>query len=108
IDIAIVLAFTLGILLYYLMPWVARLCPSEVKLTDKGLMTKRGPMRAWSWKDIISFNFTRRHGCRVMLLETRKGKTIEIGMGDYVSQDEVKQFLTSLGIDRVGEVAIER
>ena len=98
-EIALMLAIFLGIFLVYLVPWIIRFCPSEIKLTDDALFVLRGNRhRSAKWKDISSFTFAEECGFQVLRLNLCKGGDLELGLDSSVQEAEVRLFLEGVGV----------
>ena len=48
IQIALLLAIFLGVFIVYIVPWIVRLCPSEIKLTDDAVIVTQGNRHRWA------------------------------------------------------------
>jgi hypothetical protein len=93
------LAIFLGLFLVYIVPWIIRFCPSEIKLTDDALFMLRGNRhQSTKWKDIKSFAFAEKCGFQVLRLNLCKGGDLELGIDSSVQEAEIRLFLEGLGV----------
>jgi hypothetical protein len=98
-EIALILAISLGVFLVYIVPWIVRFCPSEIKLTDDAVIVTQGNRHRWAkWKDIGSCTLDDRDGFQVIRLHLRKGHVIEIGLDSTVGLPEIQRFLQGVGV----------
>jgi hypothetical protein len=98
-EIALILAISLGVFLVYIVPWIVRLCPSEIKLTDDAVIVTQGNRHRWAkWKDIGSCILGERDGFQVIRLHLRKGHVLELGLDSTVDLPEIQRFLQGVGV----------
>lgn len=98
-EIALILAISLGVFLVCIVPWIVRLCPSEIKLTDDAVIVTQGNGHRWAkWKDISSCTLDERDGFQVIRLHLRKGHILELGLDSTVDLPEIQRFLQGVGV----------
>lgn len=98
-EFAFFLAVLCGIFAVYLIPWMIRLCPSWIGLTEKELRIVRGNTgRSLKWQDVEFFNFAEERDFPILRLELRKGGELEIGLDASVQANEVGRFLRDVGV----------
>lgn len=98
-EIALILAISLGVFFVCIVPWIVRLCPSEIKLTDDAVIVTQGNGHRWAkWKDISSCTLDERDGFQVIRLHLRKGHILELGLDSTVDLPEIQRFLQGVGV----------
>jgi hypothetical protein len=96
-GIALLLAIFLGVFLVYIVPWIIKFCPSEIRLTDNALVILRGNRhRAVKWKEIRSFTFANKDGSQVLRLNLYRGGELEIGLDPIAPSSEIQEFLQTV------------
>ncbi|MGI9239389.1 MAG: hypothetical protein ACR2RV_01230 [Verrucomicrobiales bacterium] len=98
-EIALILAVLLGIFLFYLLPPLLRLCPSEVKLNRRGVTVFRGSAQmAAAWSRVQSFEIRPGGGYELLCFRMINGEVLELALDPGVPRDQLEGFLS----DRLG------
>lgn len=99
---ALPLSFVGGFLLVYVLPALAHLFPSEIRITDVAILIHDGGHTR-------RLDYPRIHGCRIISEGTKEGisvleitttrpNTFIVGIGPAVSVDELQRVLTERGV----------
>ncbi len=101
IQHAIAAAAFLGVLLTYTVPWINRLFPSYIRLTEKKIMLLRGGhVSVFLWRDIASFEFSEVEGFKVLRLVLNQGHDTMMGVNEITSIEKLEEFLIGRGLPR--------
>ena len=104
-EVALMLSCGLGIFLFFLLPPLIRLCPSEVKLTERGITVYQGSAQlVVAWAEVESFTGLRDGDTELLRLHSKRRGDIDLALDAGVSRTELKAFLASRGL---AELALE-
>lgn len=96
---AFLLAILYGIVVVYVLPWIIRVCPTWIGLTDKDLRMVRGnTARSVKWRDVEFFRLSEGYGFTILRLEFRRGGELKIGVDSSVPPDDIRLFLLDVGV----------
>lgn len=106
---ALAMGIVCGICLAYVFPWMCRLCPSYVQVSDRGITRVCGnSFVVWRFKDIDHCEVATVSGseteCSALVIYTRKGRRIILG----VSADlllKLTGLLTEMNVAAVNRTA---
>lgn len=94
VEIALALAVLLGIFLFYLLPPLLRLCPSEVKMNRRGLTVFRGSAQiVVAWSRVQSFEIRPDGGYELLCLRMSNGEVLELALDPLLPRDQLEVFL---------------
>ncbi len=94
-EVALALAVLLGIFLFYLLPPLLRLCPSEVKLSRRGVTVYRGSARmVAAWSRVQSFEIRPDGAYQLLCFRMDNGEVLELALAASVPRDQLDVFLS--------------
>ena len=100
-EVAVLLGFALGVFLVYVVPWINRLCPSEVKFFEKSFLVSRGNShRTGKWKDVSSWGMTKQDSYDILIWRTKRGVKISVALDESLDHSELSTFFCDLNIPR--------
>jgi hypothetical protein len=100
-EVAVLLGFALGVFLVYVVPWMNRLCPSEVKFFTKSFLVSRGNNhRTGEWKDVSSWDLTKQDSYDILTWRTKRGLKISVALDGSMDHPELTTFFQNLNIPR--------
>ena len=99
LSIAMPVALASGVFFVYGMPWLRRLCPSLIRVTDRGILAVIGNRgQIWKYKDIqkcsLASNEIGDETVSVLAITSSRGKTTLLGIDESVAIDELTQILS--------------
>lgn len=98
-EVALMLSCGLGIFLFYLLPPLIRLCPSEIKLTKRGITVYQGSAQlVVAWAEIESFTILRDGDTELLRLRSKRRGDIDLALDAGVSRTGLKALLSSRGL----------
>jgi hypothetical protein len=100
------LALGFGVIMAYGVPWINRLCPSEVCFMDTVLTRQRGNgNQRGEYKKFESFEWRVNDGFATLILKPRGvGANLFIGVPLEVSREDVSAFLVERGLRPVDKL----
>ena len=94
--LALMLSAGLGLFLSYLLPPLLRLCPSEVKLTERGIVVYRGSTQTrFAWSKVEGFEFREACEQELLCLRLRDGGLVELALDPGIPRAGLDAFLTA-------------
>jgi hypothetical protein len=101
---AVILGVLQGLGFFYLLPWVYRLVPCSVRMTDTGIILARGDhSRVWKYATIAKCEFVL-EGEVTLLAIVSSGRSFIIGIDPAVPVNDVRGVLEKHGV-QIGEHA---
>lgn len=98
---ALPLSILFGVFMAYGVPWMVRLCPSQVRITEKFLVLMRGnQQRMVMWNEVRAHRFDRLEDVDVLQLALQNGSALAIGLDESVQAEEFGRFLEGVGVPR--------
>lgn len=98
---AIASAAFLGVFLTYIVPWMIRLFPVCIRLTEQKMMLFRGNQGSvFLWSNIASFEFSEVEGFKVLRLVLKQGRDTTVGVDKIIPLEKLEEFLIGKGISR--------
>ena len=99
LKISILLAVSLGIFLAYIVPWLNKLCPTEIRITDKFINVIRGDRNnIYKWHKIKSFNFNKIQDMDILELVHKHRHVIKLAIDENIQINELEDYLKSIGL----------
>ena len=98
-ETALYLSISLGIFLGYIVPWFIKLCPVNIRITNKSITMIRGNRNnIYKWVNITSFSFESIQDLNILQLLYKNGRIIEVAIGENIQKSELKDFFERIGL----------
>lgn len=100
-SVALLLSLFFGVFMAVILPWITRLCPSEVKVTDRFIHMARGSRNViLHWKQVTAYRLDSLDGMTVLQLGGGTGGLLIVALSDEVDAEELARFLESVGLKK--------